>query len=62
MWSEHAREPVSRGMAYVYFYPNGQAEASRIPIADGQNVYSVVTQPFTGRARVVTGKPEVPRA
>ncbi len=61
VWSEHEREPVSRGMAYVYFYPHGQAEAARIPLVDGDSVYSVVTQAFTGRARVVTGKPEVPR-
>ncbi len=62
VWAEHAREPASKGMAYVYFYPQGQAEAARIPIVDGRNVYSVVTQPYTGRARVVTGKPEVPRS
>ncbi|HEX9288964.1 MAG TPA: prepilin-type N-terminal cleavage/methylation domain-containing protein [Anaeromyxobacteraceae bacterium] len=61
VWSEHQREPSTKGMAYVYFYAHGQAEAARIPIADGDNVYSVLTQPFTGRAKVVTGKPEVPR-
>jgi general secretion pathway protein H len=61
VWSEHRPEPVSKGMAYVYFYPSGQAEAARIPIEDGSNVYSVLTQPYTGRARVVTGKPEVQR-
>jgi general secretion pathway protein H len=59
VWSEHQREPFSKGMAYVYFFPNGQAEAARIPIVDGDNVYSVVTQPFTGRAKVVVGKPKV---
>ncbi len=62
VWSEHQREPASKGMAYVYFFPNGQAEAARVPIVDGSNVYSVVTQPFTGHAKVVTGKPEVPRS
>ncbi len=61
VWTEHQREPFSKGMAYVYFRPHGQAEAARIPVVDGENVYSVVTQPFTGRARVVTGKPEIPR-
>jgi general secretion pathway protein H len=61
VWSEHQREPASKGMAYVYFFPSGQAEAARLPIVDGSNVYSVVTQPFTGHARVVTGKPEVQR-
>ena len=49
-------------MAYVYFYPSGRAEAARIALADGDNVYSVVTQPFTPRARVVTGRPELPRS
>jgi general secretion pathway protein H len=62
VWSEHQREPATKGIAYVYFFPNGQAEAARIPIVDGGNVYSVLTQPFTGRAQVVTGKPEVPRS
>ncbi len=61
VWSEHLREPVARGMAYVYFYPGGRAEAARIPVGDGDNVYSVVTQPYTGRARVVTGLSPVPR-
>lgn len=62
VWSEHQREPWSKGMAYVYFFPGGRTEAARVPVADGSNVYSVVLQPFTGRARVVTGEPEVPRS
>ena len=61
VWSQHQRDPLSKGLAYVYFFPNGQAEAARIPIADGSNVYSVVTQPFAGHARVVSGKPELKR-
>ncbi|HTP26490.1 MAG TPA: type II secretion system protein [Anaeromyxobacteraceae bacterium] len=61
VWSEHQREAVSNGLAYVYFYPHGQAEAAHIPVVSGDNAYSVVTQPFTGRARVVFGKLEVPR-
>ena len=62
VWTAHQREPVAKGMAYVYFYPSGRAEPSRIAIADGDNVYSVVTEAFTGRARVVTGKPELPKS
>src|SRR6266516_762714 len=45
VWAEHQREPISKGVAYVYFFPSGQAEAARIPVSDGGNVYSVVTQP-----------------
>ncbi len=61
VWTQHQHEPQTGGIAYVYFFPQGQAEAARVPIADGGNVYSIVLQPFTGRARVVPGKPEVPR-
>lgn len=61
VWTQHQREPLSKGMAYVYFFPQGQAEAARIPVSDGSFVYTVMLQPLTGRARVVSGKPEVPR-
>jgi general secretion pathway protein H len=61
VWTQHQREPLSKGMAYIYFYPQGQAEAAQVPMEDGGNVYTVTLQPFTGRARVVSGKPEVPR-
>jgi len=55
------REPQAKGMAYVYFYPQGQADPAQIPVADGDSVYTVVLQPLTGRARVVSGRPEAPR-
>jgi general secretion pathway protein H len=60
-WTEHQRDAASRGKVYVYFYPQGRAEEARLPIVDGGNEYSVVLQAFTGRARVVPGKAEVPR-
>jgi general secretion pathway protein H len=61
VWAEHLREPATRGKAYVYFYPQGRAEEARVPVADGDHVYSVILPAWTGRARVVTGKPEVRR-
>ncbi len=61
VWTQHQHDPISKGMAYVYFYPQGQTELAHVPIVDGDNVYTVVLQPFTGRARIVPGKPEVPR-
>lgn len=61
VWSEHQREPFDRGMAYVYFFPQGRAEEARVPVKDGDNAYTVVLQAFTGRARVVQGVPEAPR-
>jgi general secretion pathway protein H len=61
VWAEHLREPATRGKAYVYFYPQGRAEEARVPIVDGSHVYSIVLPAWTGRARVVTGKPKVQR-
>jgi len=62
VWAEHQREPFDKGMAYVYFFPQGRGEQARVPVRDGDSVYSAVLQPFTGRARVVIGLPEVPRS
>jgi general secretion pathway protein H len=61
VWSEHQVEPFEKGMAYVYYFPQGRAEEARIPVRDGDTVYTVLQRPFTGRPRVVTGIPEVPR-
>ena len=62
VWSEHQREPFDKGMAYVYFFPQGRTEEARVPVRDGDTVYSTVLQAYTGRARVVVGLPEVPRS
>jgi general secretion pathway protein H len=55
---EGRREPVTEGQAYVHFFPGGQAERAFIEVADGNTLYTVVVEPFTGRARVVTGAVE----
>ena len=61
VWTPRQRDPQQKGKAYVYLYPQGVADKAQIPVADGSSVYTVVTQPFTGRARVVSGIPETPR-
>ena len=44
--------------AYVYFFPGGRAQRAYVPVVDGSNVFTVVVEPFTGRARVVPGAVE----
>jgi general secretion pathway protein H len=53
-------DPEGR-VAYVYFFPGGRALRAHIPVVDGSNVYTVVVEPFTGRARVIIGAVEVKR-
>ncbi|HSM92738.1 MAG TPA: prepilin-type N-terminal cleavage/methylation domain-containing protein [Anaeromyxobacteraceae bacterium] len=52
------REPATEGeTAYVHFFPGGRAQAASVTIADGDHVYTVRLEPFTGHARVVAGEP-----
>jgi general secretion pathway protein H len=55
---EGRQDPVEKGTAYVYFFPGGQAQRAFIPVVDGDNLYTVVVEPFTGRARVSVGAVE----
>jgi len=53
------RRDAEGGTVYVHFFPGGQAQRAFVPLADGNNRYTVVVEPFTGRARVVVGDVEV---
>jgi general secretion pathway protein H len=53
------RRGEETGTVYVYFFPSGQAQRAYVPVVDGNNVFTVVVEPFTGRARAVVGKVEV---
>jgi general secretion pathway protein H len=53
---EGRRNPVEAGKAYVYFFPGGRAQATRVPVVQGSHRYTVVLEALTGRARVVAGE------
>jgi general secretion pathway protein H len=53
------RRGTEEGPVHVYFFPGGQAQRAYVPLADGDNLYTVVVEPFTGRSRVVIGRVEV---
>jgi general secretion pathway protein H len=54
------RRGAEEGREYVHFFAAGQAQRAFVPVVDGDNLYTVVVEPFTGRARVVAGPVEVP--
>jgi general secretion pathway protein H len=56
------RRAAETGVAYVHFFPGGQAQRAFVPVVDGKNLYTIVVEPFTGRARVVRGPVEVPES
>jgi general secretion pathway protein H len=53
------RDAAESGTVYVYFFPGGQMQKAWIPVVDGTNIFTIVTEPFTGRAKVIPGKVEV---
>ncbi len=52
------RRDATEGVVYVHFFAGGQAQRAWVPVVDGSNAYTVVVEPFTGRARVAIGKVE----
>jgi general secretion pathway protein H len=54
------RPGAERGTAYVYFFAAGRGQRAFVPVVDGDHLFTVVVEPFTGRARVVPGAVEVP--
>ncbi len=61
VWTPRLERPVEKGIAHVYFFPRGEAEAARVLVGHGDHLYTVTLEPLTGRARVVAGKPEPTR-
>lgn len=53
---EGRRDPIEIGTVYVYFFPGGRAQAAKVPVVDGDFRYTIVLEPFTGRASVVSGE------
>jgi len=53
---EGRRDPIEKGIAYVYFFPGGRAQAAKVPVVDGDHRFTVLLEPLTGRAKVVAGE------
>lgn len=46
-------QPVTSGIAYIHFFPEGLMEASAIQISDKKNTWTLVFNPLTGQADIV---------
>jgi general secretion pathway protein H len=61
VYTPRQREPYTSGRAYLYFFPDGHTERAVVRLSDGDDFYSLVVQPLTGRVEVKSGKYEMPR-
>jgi len=53
VWVMHQPERYTRGKTYIYFFPSGFMEKAVIHLVDESGViFSVVTEPITGKAKV----------
>ena len=52
--TQGAERPVTSGMAYIHFSPEGLVEKSIVQITDGKDLtWSLIFNPITGQAEVV---------
>jgi general secretion pathway protein H len=51
-------EPVTKGEAYLYFFPSGRTQLAHIGVADveGTQRYTIKVQPLTGKVTIVDGE------
>jgi general secretion pathway protein H len=62
VWAPHQSQKYTAGSAYVYFFPQGNAERGIIALKHGDDdVISVTVNPLTGKVRLVQGEAEVPK-
>jgi len=61
VYTPRQREPYTSGRAYLYFFPDGHTERAVVRLSDGDNFYSLVVHPLTGRVEVKGGKYDIPR-
>jgi general secretion pathway protein H len=62
VWTRHQREAVKRGVAYLYFFPQGFTEKAHVYVRQGSNVWTLTVAPLTGKTAVVSEELEVPRS
>lgn len=60
VWVQHQPERYSSGKAYLYFWSSGLTESASIHLAQGDDVYTVLVAPLTGRAKVVGSRVDAP--
>ena len=55
-------DPITKGRAYIYFFPLGQTEPAIVHLSDPteQTIYSLVVHPVTGRVRIVNSYVQPP--
>jgi general secretion pathway protein H len=60
VWVQHQHERYKAGKAFLYFWPSGLTEGASIQLAQGDDVFSLIVSPLTGKVKVVSGRVDAP--
>ncbi|HEY2030751.1 MAG TPA: type II secretion system protein [Myxococcales bacterium] len=60
IWVSHQQEPYVAGRAYLYFWSSGLTEEAAVHLAQGDDVYSLIVSPMTGRVKIVADRVMAP--
>ena len=62
VWTSHQHAKIDSGLAYLYFFPQGYTERAQVTVRQGNNVWTLLVSPLTGRTSIVDGEPEIPKS
>jgi general secretion pathway protein H len=60
VWVQHQPERYTTGKSFIYFWSSGLTEEASIHVAQGDDVYSLIVSPLTGRVRIVADRADAP--
>jgi len=60
IWVQHQPERYTTGKSFLYFWSSGLTEEASVHLAQGDDVYSLIVSPLTGRVRIVADRADAP--
>ena len=60
VWVQHQPERYTTGRAYLYFWSSGLTEEAAIHLAQGDDVYSLIVSPLTGKVKILADRVDAP--
>ena len=60
VWVQHQQERYTTGRAFVYFWSSGLTEEASIHLAQGDDVFSLILSPLTGRVKIAGERVDAP--
>jgi general secretion pathway protein H len=60
VWVQHQPERYTTGKSFLYFWSSGLTEEASIHLAQGDDLYSLIVSPLTGRVKIVGNRVDAP--